>query len=256
MLRHGRIGALGLAAALAAALQAFGSAPKTIHKTVPLASDGRVVVDTYKGSVHVTTWDRSEVDIDARIEADGAWTGEDTIQRADVRIDASNLSVRIKSDNGRGDWGIHFGLSDSPPAFHYRIRMPRKARLEIKDYKSRIEVDDLHAELRISTYRGDTSVTRQDGPLHWNSHRGEIRAGFVRVGNGTVFDTYRGEVEIAVPGNEGFRLAADVGRHGQVRSDFPEVGRRASGHVDWTVNGGGPQIQLKGYRGSFRLRRG
>ena len=43
---------------------------KEVHKTVPLAADGRLEIATFKGSVDVSVWDRSEAEVSARIEAD------------------------------------------------------------------------------------------------------------------------------------------------------------------------------------------
>src|SRR5438445_11000930 len=33
---------------------------KEVHKTVPLDRDGRVSIETFKGSITVTTWERTE----------------------------------------------------------------------------------------------------------------------------------------------------------------------------------------------------
>ena len=62
-------GVAALALSIAAGAQA--SDIKEVHKTLALDKDGRVSIHTYKGSVTVTTWDRPEVQIDARIEPGG-----------------------------------------------------------------------------------------------------------------------------------------------------------------------------------------
>jgi hypothetical protein len=57
--------AIWIALALAPAWHA-----KEIHRTAPLAADGRVILDTYRGSIDIETWDRAEIAIHARIEPD------------------------------------------------------------------------------------------------------------------------------------------------------------------------------------------
>src|ERR1041385_2248115 len=90
LLRH--LVLIGTAAGILAAADS-----KDIHKTFPLDSRGRVTIDTYKGSIRVSTWDRNEVDVSVRIEEDGDVFSQ-SIKRADVRFDASPRDVRMKSD--------------------------------------------------------------------------------------------------------------------------------------------------------------
>ena len=47
------------------------SPSKVVEKTLVLAPDGRLVLDTYKGRVAITAWDRSEAAIRAVVTADG-----------------------------------------------------------------------------------------------------------------------------------------------------------------------------------------
>jgi hypothetical protein len=89
---------------------------------LPLDSHGSVTIDTYKGSIHVTTWDRNEVDVSVRIEEDGDVFSQ-SIKRADVRFDASPRDVRMKSDS---EW---FFLDGVMPLYQYTIKMPRTASL-------------------------------------------------------------------------------------------------------------------------------
>jgi recA bacterial DNA recombination protein len=50
---------------------AFAAPPfKVFHRTVPLASRGRVELHSERGATHVTTWDRNGVDVLAHIDAD------------------------------------------------------------------------------------------------------------------------------------------------------------------------------------------
>src|SRR5580704_17372798 len=124
---------------------------KDIHRTFTLDSRGHVTIDTYKGSIRVSTWDRNEIDVAVRIEEDGDVFAQ-SVSRADVRFDASLMNVRITSDN---QW---FFLDGVPPVYHYTIHMPRTASLRIKDYKSESEISDLAADVQIDTYKGSVQL--------------------------------------------------------------------------------------------------
>ena len=91
-----------LLSAVLAVSAAGGADFKEIHKTVPLDPGGRVSIETFKGSIDVTTWDRPEVDITARIEPDDSGSDqEQRVRETEVRVTGSGQSVRIESDYDR-----------------------------------------------------------------------------------------------------------------------------------------------------------
>ena len=57
-----------LALALSAAV--FAADCKDVNRTVTLRGNGSVEIETHKGSIRVSVWDRQEVEIQARIEAE------------------------------------------------------------------------------------------------------------------------------------------------------------------------------------------
>jgi hypothetical protein len=99
---------------------------------------------------------------------------------------------------------------------------------------------------------------RLSGSLSLNTYKGEVKAGFVRLGGRSRFETYKGTIEVSLPRGKGFALDADIGRHGSFDSDFAhERNRRQNGRGDMevrsAVNGGGPLVQLKTDHGTIRL---
>src|SRR5438876_11391285 len=90
---------LSLALPLAAAAAAQAADTKEVHRTVALGRDGRVAINTYKGSIAVTTWDKPEVRVDAVIEPDGDYRdSREMVQWTQVQIRESGGSVTIKPD--------------------------------------------------------------------------------------------------------------------------------------------------------------
>ncbi|HAL56505.1 MAG TPA: hypothetical protein DCP63_08525 [Bacteroidetes bacterium] len=243
----------------------YGQETREVKKTVPLSADGRVSIDTYKGSVTVTTWEKGEIEIFARIESDdhGRYA-EERIRDTEVRIDATPTSVRIKSEYDKvrrhhgGFWGIFDGDWGSLPLVHYTIKMPRTAQLRIKDYKSEIKVSDLKSNADIETYKGRVDVLNLDGSLTLETYKGEVWADFVNLNARSSFETYKGEIEVKLPKGKGFELDADIGRRGRFDSDF-DLERRTASRRDreydyrGPVNGGGPTVSLKTSKGTIRL---
>jgi len=259
-MRVARLAGCLLAAGVLTAVLAVDPAVKEISKTLDLAPDGRVSVDTYKGTVKVAGWDAPKVEIRARIEPEaGFWgTPQEGTEKTEIRIDASSNSVRIKSDYSRVP--RHWFGTTVLPFVHYEIRMPRTAHLAIKDHKSRTEVSGLKGEANIDTYKGTVEVTGLEGGLELETYKGEARVRFTHLQASSRFETYKGEIDVAIPGENGFRIESDLGRRASLSSDFDlkqpardsgRHGRRFSGDV----NGGGPRVYLKSYKGDLKLRR-
>ncbi len=214
-----------LCAGLLAAMPARAQEEKKLTFNESLDSDGRLVIDTSKGSVTVTTWDRDEVAVDVRIVADKT---DELVESTDVKVHRSGRTLRFETDYDEDAWkhirkhGLLDMFSDgfSQPFVHYEIRMPRTARLAIDDYKSEIRVTGLQADLVIDTYKGDVEVDDLDGSLRLETYKGTGHVAFSRFDDDSSVDTYKGNVTLAFPRDAGFDLDADLGRRGDLDSDF------------------------------------
>ncbi len=259
-----RTASLSFAALLAAGAALQAADVKEVHRTIPLDRDGRVSVNTYKGSVTVTTWDKPEVSVDARIEPDG-YDREDRekVQWTEVRISGGGGSVEIKSDydrvrhHERGFLGLFDFESGSLPFVRYTIQMPAGARLEIEDHKSEIRVSNLKADLKLNTYKGTVKVEGLDGGARVETYKGDVRVEFARYSRASRFETHKGEIEVRLPKDTRFDLDADAGRHGDIESDFAMATRASrfrGARTTGAVNGGGPELRMTTYKGTLRVR--
>ena len=241
-------------------------AERTISKTLPLAADGKVTIDTYKGSIRVTPWDRAEVAVEARIVPDDSCGSERDQKRwmdaTEVIIEPSGRNVRIESDYDRLEmsWGF-FGGCTSRPFVHYRVSLPRAATLRIHDYKSDTDVKDFAGNLSLETYKGTVSLAGLSGALDLKTYKGEVRAAFKSLSGAVHAETYKGDVALTFPPEAAFELSAEAGRRGEIVSDFEGTGptrlsRRSGLRSSATVNGGGPRVTLSTDKGRLSIRRG
>jgi len=239
----------------------LGQAGREIKKTLPLAADGAVSIETFKGNVTITAWDSPQVEIVARIEPDGISPNDaENVQNTDVRIEASGDSVLIKSDYEKVSRHT-FGFDEnqgSLPLINYTIKMPATARLNITDQRSTTRIDRLRSDLRIHTHRGSVVVTGFQGSINLETHRGDARVEFASLGRDSRFETHRGDIEVVVPRGGGFNLDSSVGKGGSLDSDIDlralvQSQDRRSIRYGGAVNGGGPLLHMAGDRGHFRL---
>ena len=260
-----------------AARPAQAQEEKTLSFSESLDDDGTLIVETHKGSVTVTVWDRDHVEAEVRIVADG---NDELIEGTDVIVHHSGRTLRFETDYDVDAWddfrkrGILSVFSEgfSSPFVHYEIRMPRTARLKIDDHKSEIHVTGLKADLTINTHKGIVEVEDLDGALRLDTHKGIVDVHFSRLADDSVIDTYKGTVTLFLPEDAGFDLRADLSRKGDLDSDFDVKGDRGRRDKDrdgyWDpdddddgdqiyrteVNGGGPQLRLETYKGRIKLR--
>lgn len=253
--------ALGIVAscALSAGVASAGET-REFHKELPLDPSGRVSIETYKGSITVTTWEKPRVEIHARVEPDE--TGRDQaekVRKTEVRIEGSGSSVRIESDYDRAKkWGFGFWGNDGTlPFVHYTIRMPRSAELEIEDYKSRIRIAALDGDLKLNTYKGTVDIEGVRG-VELETYKGEVRAAFSSFDRQSEFETYKGNISVAMPANARFDLDAEIGRRGDLNLGFDLTTRkgRRFGRDGYrgSINGGGPRLRLQTYKGTLSVR--
>jgi hypothetical protein len=129
---------------------------KEIHKRVALAPDGRVYVQSSRGNIEVTAWERNEVQVEARVEARNILGSQRAcVVETDVRVDAWPRSVRITPEYAFVERRIPrlvaalFGECTEQPLVHYRIKVPRMAELVIVSSESRMSVKGLAGRVEV-----------------------------------------------------------------------------------------------------------
>jgi hypothetical protein len=224
---------------------------KTFQKTVPLDPAGRFSLDTYKGLIRVTGWDRPQAEIDARIVADPFSWFSSSVDDAEIRVDNSPGDVRVRTVYRQH--GSFF--EGNTPSVEYTIHVPRRASLSIKDYKSDSEIAGVEGGVELTTYKGTAHMNGLRGALRVNTYKGEIRAAFSSFTAGSSVETYRGEIDLSLPAKSAFDIHAKLERHASFDSAFPRTIRSSTHRNDFqsSVNGGGPALRLSSYRGNIRL---
>ncbi len=257
---------IALSALVAAPVFAASAAPREVRKSVPLDAGGTLTIDTYKGSITVTAADGAQVEITARIEADGAEAGSAAkVDQTEVRIGGSGSAVTVETDYSglkkqAASWfGGFVGDNESGalPFVHYTVRLPKGAALKISDYKSTIDVSGVGGDLDLETYKGTATLKGLSAGVRVNTYKGNVRAEIARLAKDARLETYKGEVDIRLPAAAAFTLDADTGK-GSVTSAFDAGGKSgilSGGRVGGKVNGGGPAVRLTTHKGTFRLQK-
>jgi hypothetical protein len=265
--------ALSVGLVLAVAFPAAGQT-REFRQSVPFQPGGELVFDTDKGSVTLTAWDRPEVAVYARIEAE---KGEDAdygrrvveAARIDIAGGGQRLSIRSNFDNvpeKGGRWNYR-----QLPHIHYQIQAPRSLSLRLTADRSRVslysftgrfdvhsdrsplEARDLSGEVRIRMDRGDIRLEALRGSLNLHTDRTNSRIAAVAIEADSHLEISRGKVDLTVPDAQRLSLSARTGRRNTFSSDFP-LPARSVGWIEGRINGGGPHLTVDGDRSDGRLR--
>jgi hypothetical protein len=265
-----------LIAALACTPAPLAAQSKLFEQTVPLGAGGSLSLHATKGSVRMSGWDRSDVDIRARIEADSRASG-DYAQRSvdatsvDVTASGGQVTIRSNYDNVPSE-----GWTESRrlPAIHYEIRAPRRLNLRLDidrsdttlaGFEGRIVLDidrsvldasDLTGELHATIDRGQTSrLVRVGGAVTIDSDRTHLMVDLARLESASSLEIDRGDADVTLASGIGLTLETRLTRRANFQTDLPITvqewdGRGPSG----SINGGGPRLAIEADRGRVRLR--
>jgi hypothetical protein len=242
---------------LAVSAIAFAADVKDVNRTVALSANGSVEIETHKGTIQVTVWDRQEVEIKARIQAEpGTTMDQRRFDGTEVRIESSPNSVQIRTYYPDFAWCCSFDDNGNNPEVRYTIRMPKMAKLKIHDHRTETEVSGVQGGLDLTTHRGSAHIHGLSGPLHVDTHRGDIHVDFSLFTEASSIVSYRGTVELSMPKTSRFSIESNAGRRGSIFTDFSVMtttfARRAGG-VHGAVNGGGPLLRLETERGEIQI---
>jgi hypothetical protein len=262
-------------ASTAGALAGFQS--KEFRRVVEFTPGGELTLDSDKGSVRLTAWDSSQIEIYARIDPPQN-VSEDYGRRAvegariDVSGDARSLTVRSNFDAVPDREGLNFH-SKALPDIHYEIRAPRRlnlvveldrSKLNVEGFKGRVKLNtdrspltasDLEGDIRIRIDRGEARLANLRGSLDIESDRTNGKLQAVRIEGDSRLEVDRGDFELRMPAAQQLTISANLSRRENFESDFG-VTMRTFGRSSFegTINGGGPRFAIHADRGKISFK--
>jgi hypothetical protein len=275
-----RAGASGQRERALSADEAGTAAPqgKEFKKVVDFEPGGDLRLNSDKGSLVLTAWDKNQVEVTARIDPPqgvGEDYGRRAVEGARVEVTGNSRSLTVRSifdDVPYKD--VPDGQSKSLPDIHYEIRAPRslnvtveldRSKLNLHGFKGRVEINtdrtsmaagDLEGDLRIKMDRGEAHLSNLRGSLDIEADRTNCKLQRARIEGDSRLEIDRGEFEIYLPESQQLTVSANLGRKDNFESDFAVAMKAAGGKsFEGTINGGGPRLSIHADRGKVSLKR-
>jgi hypothetical protein len=275
---------VGLLVAPAAARAAEASFDRTLN----VAANVNLSVQTGSGSIHISPGSDSQVHIVGRVRgSNGGWFGggssDDRVRQiaANPPIEQSGSQIRVGKKDG--DWQRNIAID-------YEITVPRGASVDAGSGSGDLRIADIVGGLKaetgsgsieargiggavaLSTGSGDihadlvnpasTKAETGSGSIRLNGLKGGLKAG---TGSGDIeiqgqptadwkLETGSGSVTLATGGSR-FTLDAETGS-GSIHSDPPIAthGSLEKDHIRGEVNGGGALVRIETGSGDIRIK--
>ncbi len=224
------------------------------HQTYAISPDGRVELDNINGAVHISTWDRNEVKVDA-VKYAGT---KERLDEARIDIDSGKDYVSIRTKYPDHNHTFNLGSSNNPAGVEYTLTVPRGIRLdEIKLINGSLDVDGVSGEVRASCINGRLEGHNLSGRAELSTINGWLEARFDQLSGSSVeLKSVNGSVELTIPSDSKAVIEAST-VSGGIENDF---GLHVNHHqfvghdLRGELGSGGPRIRLENVNGHIEIR--
>jgi DUF4097 and DUF4098 domain-containing protein YvlB len=232
-----------------------GRVTEEFHKVYPLTADGRIELDNVNGAVHISSWDRNEVKVDAVKSARSKERLDEA--RIEIRSEATHLSISTKYPEGDHTFW-HDNSHNNPASVEYTLTVPRQARLdEIKLVNGALDIQDVAGEVRASCVNGRIEARNLQGRAELNTVNGSLDAQVAQLPSSTLtFKSVNGGLRVTLPSDAKADVKAST-ISGGISNDF---GLPVSRHqfvgqsLHGELGGGGTHVKLSTVNGGIEIR--
>jgi DUF4097 and DUF4098 domain-containing protein YvlB len=222
------------------------------HQTYPINANGRVSLENINGAVHISSWDRNEVKVDAVKRANSQKRLDEA--KIEVNADSGSISIRTKYPQGTQHWDS----DDQAASVEYTLTVPKNAHLDaIKLINGSLDISNINGDVEASCINGRLTAKGLTGEVKLSTINGPAEAQINPSGNGhIVVSSVNGPVDLTQPSDIKGRVEASTVTGG-ISNDFGlSVNHQLVGHkLDGEIGSGGSRIELKNVNGPIQIHR-
>jgi len=185
-----------------------GALTEEFHQTYALTPDGRVELDNINGAVHISSWDRNEVKVDAVKYADT----KERLDEAKIEIDSGKDYLAIRTKYRDHEVNFNWGSHNNPAGVEYTLTVPRTVRLdEIKLINGSLDVAGVSGEVRASCINGRLEARDLAGRAQLSTVNGRLEARFEQLASNWVeLNSVNGSVDLTIPSDSQAEIEAST----------------------------------------------
>lgn len=230
-----------------------GAITEELHQTYALTPDGRIELDNINGAVHISSWDRNEVKVDAVKYADT----KERLDEARIEIDSGKDYLSIRTKYKDHDLSFNWGSHNNPAGVEYTLTVPRTAHLdEIKLINGSLDVTGVSGQVHASCINGRLEAHDLAGRAELSTINGRLEAHFDQLaGHSLELSSVNGSVDLTIPSDSKAEVEAST-VSGGIENDFGlHVNHhRYVGHdLRGELGNGGTRIKLENVNGRIEI---
>jgi DUF4097 and DUF4098 domain-containing protein YvlB len=223
------------------------------HQTYAISLDGRVELDNINGAVHISTWDRNEIKVDA-VKYAGT---KERLDEARIEVDSGKDYVSIRTKYPDHDLTFNWGSHNNPATVEYTLTVPRGARLdEIKLINGALDITGAKGEVHASCINGRLVAHNLSGRADLSTINGHLDAKFDDLSGSSIkLSSVNGSMEMTIPSDSKAEIEAST-VSGGIENDFGLHVNHHSfvGHdLRGELGNGGPRIKLSNVNGRIEI---
>jgi hypothetical protein len=245
-----RVAVLSTIMALAGSAVCFGQAAEgSFERTLTVSGELTLEVATGSGRIEVRAGNSDTVVIRGRIQAGNSWFASESpaerVRRVEqdppIARDGNSIRVGRVGDLERYDVSIS-----------YDITVPQATQLRAAAGSGAIRAEGIKGPARVTTGSGSIDLGSIAGAV--DAHSGSGRILVHGLGAGIVARAGSGSVTLQLSQTAAFDLSARTGSGGiDVAHPMTMQGRLNRHHIDATVRGGGPLVDVSTGSGAVRI---
>ena len=228
------------------------------QQTYPLSANGRLSLENLNGGVHITVWDRAEVQVSAVKRA----YRRERLTEAKIEVNATADAIRIKTDYP--DWDQNFtddqkGRYNNPALVDYTVTVPRNVRLDSVDLvNGSLDVDGVEGDVKASSVNGRITARGLAGVAKLSTVNGNLEATFTKLDEAKPISlgSVNGNVTLIIPSDASAVVKAGT-VHGDISNEFGlnvQHGDYVGHELYGQLGAGGARIKLGNVNGRIWIK--
>lgn len=219
-------------------------------KELPLAASGMVKVDgRQNGGVSVKGWDRNDILVRAKVEAQAPTEFEAHALANQVRIETAGANIYAEGPRAqdRSWWSVS-----------YEVFVPHRSDLDLKAHNGGISINGVGGNLSFETVNGGVSLQEVSGKVQGRTSNGGLSvrlSGNRWDGEGMDVRTTNGGVNLVVPENYSARLETGTVNGGFNLGIPVTVQGKIEKSLTTDLGSGGPTIRLMTTNGGVSVKK-
>jgi hypothetical protein len=241
---------------------------ENFQKSFPLGPDGRFSIRNVNGYVHVSTWDKAEVEIKAEKIAK---RNEEDLQKVKIETEARTGFVGVETVYPKTSIFRNIRVE-----VNYEIKVPEGMTLdEVRSTNGDVTLNGRYGTVKagttngdilvsgaagradLSTTNGDIDASGLGGPVDAHTTNGGIKLALLGKENDIRARTTNGSIFLRTGGDINARLEAHT-TNGHIECDIPITIRnltKSRRTLEGTIGSGGPLVYLGATNGSITIGR-